>query len=508
MIKQKRSRMKVVCHTLIMAGLLVSSSLIGYLFRLIDFPETNIVIVYLLGVVMTVWLTDGFAEGILSSVIATFLFNYFFTEPYFTFTVNDPSYIITFIVMTVTALITSMLTAHAKQSAFSARQKEAEAKAVYNLTNRLTDAKDIHDIAAIAADAVSGCFGCRTACLCFEENGMPESFFIQQVSGGNQIRRKVDNTEELRRRIEGLRTGFDIGEEFYDWPVYGSESTLGLLRIPSENARSMNEAQIRLLHSMIESTALAMDRFRAAEQRIKSREETVQERYRSNLLRAISHDLRTPLTGILGAISAILENEEAFDKATRDKLLTNIREDAQWLIRMVENLLSVTRINQGTMKVAKMPEAAEEIVAGAVNRIRKVFPGRKLSVKVPDELLMVPMDGTLIMQVLMNLLENAVKHSPEDSTIKVEVKKAEGSAVFEVLDDGEGIAGQDLPHLFDGYIPDRNPSSDSSRGLGIGLSICNSIIKAHDGKLEAANRVTGGAVFRFVLPLKGDEIYG
>ena len=169
---------------------------------------------------------------------------------------------------------------------------------------------------------------------------------------------------------------------------------------------------------------------------------------------------------------------------------------------MVENLLSVTRINEGTMNVAKSPEAAEEIVAEAISHIRKRFPERKISVKVPDELLMVPMDGTLIEQVLINLLENAIKHSPENSAVEVEVKLDHQYALFEVRDKGEGIAEEDFPYLFESYVPNGKRSADSSRGMGIGLSICRSIIKAHGGKLEAANRDEGGAVFLFKLPLE------
>lgn len=170
---------------------------------------------------------------------------------------------------------------------------------------------------------------------------------------------------------------------------------------------------------------------------------------------------------------------------------------------MVENLLSVTRINEGTMNVTKTPEAAEEIIAEAISRIRKRFSNRKITVKVPDALLVIPMDGTLIEQVLINLLENAIKHSPEDSTIEVEVKKNGHSAVFEVIDNGKGIAEQDFPYLFESYVPNGKRSSDSSRGMGIGLSICMSIVKAHTGKMEAANKKAGGAVFRFTLPLEG-----
>lgn len=185
--------------------------------------------------------------------------------------------------------------------------------------------------------------------------------------------------------------------------------------------------------------------------------------------------------------------------------MTNIKEDSQWLIRMVENLLSVTRIKEGTMNVAKTPEAVEEIVAAAISRIRKRYTNRKISVKVPDILLMVPMDGTLIEQVLINLLDNAIKHSHENTMIKVEVKKDEDWALFEVIDNGEGIAEQDFPYLFESYVPNGKRSSDSSRGMGIGLSICLSIVKAHHGKMEAYNKESGGAVFQFTLPLEEKE---
>jgi two-component system sensor histidine kinase KdpD len=485
-----------------MVALLTAATLIGFLFRQIGLTETSIVMVYLLSVLLTAWLTSGVVFCILASVAATFLFNYFFTEPYFSFGIDDPGYLITFTVMTITALITSTLTSHAKRNERSAEEREAETKAVYNLTNRLTEAKDIHEIADIAVNAIGDSFGCMVACLCFDENGAPEKFFIQRISEGKTIRQTAENEDEIIRHVKEMRDGYYDGTDFFDLSVYGKESLLGMVRISKKNAEDILEAKKHLLRSMVESTALAMDRFRAAEQRAKSREEALQERYRGNLLRAISHDLRTPLTGILGASSAIIENEKSLNKATRIKLLTNIKEDSQWLIHMVENLLSVTRINQGTMKVTKTPEAVEEIVAAAANQIHKRFPDRKFSLKTPDELLVVPMDGTLIMQVLINLLENAIKHTPTGSKVSAEVRRENDTAVFEVVDNGNGISEQELPYLFEGYALGEKNSSDSSRGMGIGLSVCNSIIKAHDGKLEAANGKDGGAVFRFVLPLK------
>jgi len=173
------------------------------------------------------------------------------------------------------------------------------------------------------------------------------------------------------------------------------------------------------------------------------------EKMRGNLLRAISHDLRTPLTGISGASSVILENGAVLDPDVHDKLVRDIYEDSQWLIRMVENLLSITRINSGeTASVKKEAEAVEEIVAAAVGRVRARFPNQRIAVKVPDELLMVPMDGTLIEQVLINLIENAIGHSGGVPVVYVTVTAQNGQAVVRVRDTGKGIAEEDLEHLF------------------------------------------------------------
>ncbi len=238
----------------------------------------------------------------------------------------------------------------------------------------MTDAIDISDIARITTDTISSIMNCRAACLCFDESGLPEQSFIQQKSEGNQVRRKIDDPSEIRHRIEGLRTAYDVGEQFYDWPIYGRESILGVLRIPRENAVSMSEAQKRLLRSMIESTALAMDRFRSAQEQQKSREETVQERYRSNLLRAISHDLRTPLSGIMGTSEMLMDMTDHADP--RYSLAQGIHKDADWLHSLVENILSLTRLQDGRLMLTKQPEAAEEVIGGAVGHIMKQCPRR------------------------------------------------------------------------------------------------------------------------------------
>ncbi|MCL1905609.1 MAG: DUF4118 domain-containing protein, partial [Clostridiales bacterium] len=346
MIEQKnKARKNNLRRVLLPVAIFLAASVIGYIFRYINFPDTNIVVVYLLAVLMTAWLAQSFIFGFIASLLATFLFNYFFAEPIFTFSVNDPNYIVTFVTMTVTALITSTLTSHAQRSAIESKEKETETKAIYNLTNHLTDANGIHDIAGIAAFAISECFSCNAACLCFDEDNMPENTFIQQMPDGEQVRREVADVDEMKHRIESLRTGFDTGAEFTDWPIYGRESILGVIRIPNDRDISMNEAQKRLLRSMIESAALAMDRFRSAEQRIRSRDETEKERYRANLLRAISHDIRTPLSGMIGTTEMLMGMTCEDDP--RYELLKGIQKSADWLHSLVENILNLTRLQDG-----------------------------------------------------------------------------------------------------------------------------------------------------------------
>ena len=226
---------------------------------------------------------------------------------------------------------------------------------------------------------------------------------------------------------------------------------------------------------------------------------------RADLLRSVSHDIRTPLTSIMGATSAILENP-ALSPAEQQSLLVDVRDDAQWLIRVVENLLSITRIGNESAKITKEPEAAEEVLDEAVRKFRKRFPAVSVEVHVPDELLLVPMDAILIMQVLSNLMENAVFHGGTTTHIALSAQRDGPWARFYVRDNGQGIPPQKLHTLFSGALrcEDSSPG-DGKRNMGLGLSVCMAIIRAHGGTLEAKN-LESGAEFSFCLPLTKEEV--
>lgn len=233
------------------------------------------------------------------------------------------------------------------------------------------------------------------------------------------------------------------------------------------------------------------------------RREAEKEKMYADLLRAVSHDIRTPLTGIVGATNVLLEQDVELTQEQRLQLLRSTNEDAQWLIRIVENLLSITRISSEEAKVKKEPEPAEEVIESAVAKTHKHYPEVDIRVHLPDELMMVPMDPLLMEQVLVNLMENAVIHG-ETHHIDVTLSSEGNCAVFTVADDGRGIPQHLLPRLFDGSArSDR--SSDGKRSMGIGLSVCRTIVLAHGGVIRGDNRQEGGAVFTVTLPMKGEN---
>ena len=490
-------------------GILIAATLISMGLRAVDIGDQNVIMVFILSVLIISRITMGHLYGMAASVLSVLLFNFFFTLPFYTFNAIQPGYPVTFVIMLLVAFITSTMTVRIKTQIRLSVEREHRTRVLYEINKKLLITRGLENIVNLTNEYITKILersvifytqdpeDSSTAGTIMESPADSDSSFMNKDD-----ERAVVHWVFLNKKKAGTGTDTLMGAGAYYIPMISQAKVLGVIGVSCGKGKLDQNSRL-FLRMLASQVAMALERQYLSDEQRKIIIESEKEKMRSNLLRAISHDLRTPLTGILGASSAILENGDSLDKDIHDKLISNIKEDSQWLIRMVENLLSVTRINEGTMNVTKSPEAAEEIVAEAIGHIRKRFPERKISVRVPEALLMVPMDGTLIEQVLINLLENAMKHSAEDSVVEVDVKKERQSAVFEVRDNGEGIAAEDFPYLFESYIPNGIRSSDSSRGMGIGLSICMSIIKAHCGKLEASNRSEGGAVFSFTLPLKG-----
>ena len=293
-----------------------------------------------------------------------------------------------------------------------------------------------------------------------------------------------------------------------DSPVYGIAATVGSVVIINyaftepyfamdfSVPESIFSAAVMLVISLLTGTLTT---------KLKSwqalRAESERERMRANLLRAVSHDLRTPLTTIYGASSSILDNYGKLTDEQKRQMTVSIKEDSEWLIRMVENLLSVTRIDSGKVKLLKTPTVLEELVDSVLLKFKKRYPAQSVELTLPENIILVPMDAILVEQVMINILENAVHHARGLSRLSLSVTVEEGNAVFEIADDGCGIDGERLDTLFTGNGTGAESATDTGkRNLGIGLSVCATIVKAHGGTIRAENAASGGAVFRFTIP--------
>jgi len=231
--------------------------------------------------------------------------------------------------------------------------------------------------------------------------------------------------------------------------------------------------------------------------------ESQRERMRANLLRAVSHDLRTPLTTIYGASTTLLDSGKTMPEEQKNKIIVGIKEDSEWLVRMVENLLSITRIDSGDVKIIKTPTVLEELIDSVVLKFKKRYPAQQVEIDIPDDIMVIPMDAMLIEQVVVNMLENAVQHSLGMTRLQLKVFSSGGRVIFEIRDNGCGIPPERLDTIFAGnFASNDDLSGVPRRNAGIGLSVCATIIKAHGGDITAENAKNGGTVFRFTLDME------
>ncbi len=506
--KRKLDYISLIKNFGIVLGTMILATLLSFLFRYIGFHESNIIMAYILGVLVVSTQTDGYVYGIIASAIGVLTFNFFFTEPYYTFAAYSPEYPVTFIIMLIVAIIAATLTTRYKNETYKTSLREIRAQTLYQISKSLLKVRSVFQIAEIAGRDIVKLFNRSVVIAVIGENdGLDEP---RIYSFRDDERTDIFKSfNELQAITETFKTGIPGGagtpvfsdSSAYYLPIKGQSGMLGVIGIDCFNNNLLNDEQKELLETVATQIAFAIERERLSEKQQKSKIDVERERLRSNLLRSISHDLRTPLTDILGATGTILENDEKLDRPTRRELLLNVYEDASWLIHSVENILSMTRIDEGRIEIKKSMEAVEEIVAGVVSRFKKLAENHVININMPDELIMLPMNGALIEQVLANLIDNAVRYTPTNSTIDINIRVEGEHVVFEVSDNGGGFPEDAITSLFNRFFTVQTHEG-GRRGTGLGLAICKSIITAHGGDIEAYNNDSGGATFKFVLPLK------
>jgi two-component system sensor histidine kinase KdpD len=459
---------------------------------------SNLIMVYLLGVV-AVATRSSRGPTVLASILSVATFDFFFVPPYFSFAVSDTQYLITFGVMLVVALVISGLTIRTRTQALAARERERRTAALYAMSRELANTRGVESLLEISVQHIVEVFPAEVAMLLPDANGrlshrpVPAATFVTDTT-----ELAVAQWVYAHRELAGLGTSTLPGATALYVPLIGSRGAVGVLGVrPAERHAFDSPEQLHLLETFANQTALAIERAVLAEEAQATQVRMETERLRNSLLSSVSHDLRTPLAAITGAASTLLEGRPAAD--VQYELLQTIREEADRLNRLVRNLLEMTRLESG-VEVRKEWHQLEEVVGAVLGRVEPALRDRPLRTDVPKDLPLVPMDDVLIDQVLTNLLENVVKYTPADTAVELRAWSDGPSVTVEIADRGPGLAPGDEARVFDKFY---RSASGSSRGAGLGLTICRAIVEAHGGRIWAQNRPDGGAAFRFTLPLEG-----
>ncbi len=498
-------------ETLIAVLIMLITTIVALCIDYLGFSAANVIMIFILGVIIVNIKTRGYILGFICSIVSILLFNYLFTEPRYSLEVYDKSYIATFPIMLIVTFTIGTLTSKIQREALNSSKRENITQILYRVSRKLLSATGTADVVGIGIKYLSRLLERTVICYLGQENKLSTPF-IYTATKGEKDRTLLSKDEEavaywtfLNDKECGAGTNTFHGAKGYYMPLKSHGKVLGVLGVSCINGPLKPEQKF-IFETVASQIYIALDREILAETQKKSNLEIESERLRSNLLRSISHDLRSPLAGIKGSVSTIIETGNLISEKTRGELLQSVYDDTEWLIRLVENLLSMTRFDGGDMKVKKDTELVEEVVYEAVQRILKRSTAHEIKVTVPETVIMAPMDGSLIEQVLINLIDNAIKFTPKNSLIEVKVYENEKDIIFEVIDNGTGIAEDILPHIFDRFFTNGDKISDSRRGVGLGLAICKSIVEAHGGTITADNRESQeGAIFKFNIPKEGNS---
>ena len=488
------------------------------------FAPSNLTMIYLAGVVLAA-ARLGRGSSVVVACGSVAAFDFFFVPPYYTFSVTDAEYLFTFAVLLGTGLIVSNLTARVQSAATSAREREKRTLALYALSRDLAATRGVENIVGIALRHIADLVDAPVAIWRLDGET------LRATTVGARLRRAptssdaVQQDEDIARdpkeegvarwafdhaRIAGAGTDTLPAARALYLPLAGAHQTEGVLGITlrdcddaSTRRAPLSPSRLHDLETLASQVAVALERARLSETAQNARVQIETEQMRNSLLSAVSHDLRTPLASIVGAASTLAQQEKLPEDVRRD-LLHSISDEANRLHRLVSNLLKMTRLQSGAVSVRKEWQPLEEVVGAVLSRYEKEFGARKVTTNLPLDLPLVPIDATLMEQVFINLIENALKYSPPTGSLHIAALEGEGSLLIEVSDRGAGVPEGDAGDIFDPFFRAAQAGgqhADHGPSAGLGLAICRAIVEAHGGKIWAENRPRGGAVFRFTLPL-------
>ncbi len=458
-------------NTLKSVGILLAATLLCFLFDGLGFTDANMIMVYILAVLLIAVVTSQRIYSMVSSIASVFIFNFLFTSPRFSFSAYETGYPVTFVVMFLTAFITSTMAAQYKEQAKQSAKVAFRTKIVFDTNQMLTKAKDREKIIEITTKQLN-----------------------------KLLNRKIDVKEEQC-------VSEDLQEKAEYYKIQTGETYYGTVRI-EQKEEPLDASENSILQSILGECALALENQKNAKEKEEAAIFAKSEQLRANLLRTISHDLRTPLTSISGNASNLLSNSDSFSEEIKQQMYEDIYDDSLWLISLVENLLSATRIEDGRMQLRTSAEVLNDIVEETLRHVRRVTVKHPIYVEYEEELLLVKVDARMIIQVIVNLVDNAAKYTKEGCEITISTRKNKSNmAEILVADNGHGISDEEKREIFEKFYRGENKIADNRRSLGLGLYLCKSIVEAHGGEISIKDNVPKGSVFSFTLPLEEVCLY-
>ena len=489
------------------AGILFAATAAGWMFEKLKLTDANIITVYILGVLLISIVTEGWFYSFSATIASVLVFNFLFTAPRFTLRAYDRSYPFTFAVMFLAALITGSLASRLKQHAGQAARDAYRLKVLLDTNQLLQQAKGKSEILEGTAQQIVKLLKRETVIYDVKNGKLGQP--LHTIPQGGEILVENETCEEQaavwaleNNRHAGTGTDHFKQAKRQYLAIRVNSTVYGVVGIMIQK-QPLDAFENSVLLSILGECALALEN----DKNVREKEEAAilakNEQLRANLLRTISHDLRTPLTSISGNANNLLYNESCLDAQMRRQIYGDIYDDSMWLIDLVENLLSVTRIEEGRMQIRQSAELVDEVIREALKHTGQSRTGRTIKVEEEDELILAKMDARLIVQVLINLIGNAVKYTPQGTDITVQAKKEKtenSQVIISVCDLGDGIPDDRKERVFDMFYTGGDQVADSRRSLGLGLGLCRSIINAHGGKIWISDNIPHGAVVTFTLP--------
>lgn len=483
--------------------LVAGATLLGWLVSPYLDPA-NLVMIYLLVVVLTGFYL-GRGPAIVASVLGVLAFDFFLVPPQLTLAVDDTQYVLTFFGLLAVGLTISTLTAQVREQVEAAHRREAHTAALYTLSRSLAVATGMADIVRVVVANVGEVFG-REAIVLLPEEGTvglwPHAQSAGYEPGTNEL--AVADWVYQHGRPAGWDTDTLPAGPGHYLPLRTARGTVGVLGLRLAAAgRQLSAEQRRLLEAFTSLAAMAIEQADLVERARRAQLLEATEKLQTALLNSISHDLRTPLVSITGALSSLEDDALRQDDEARRSLVQTAREEAERLNRLVGNLLDMTRLEAGAVRVNPEPSDVQDVIGSALEQLGRRLEGRPVAVDVPADLPLVPVDFVLIVHVLMNVVENACKYSPADAPIEIRARAVGAEVEIAVADYGIGIPPEDLGRIFDKFYRVQRPGG--AAGTGLGLSISKGFVEAHGGRIWAQNRPGGGTVVILTLPVGRPE---